>query len=155
MEKYEESLEKATRALETADHMIYVTFPLIKENKLLLRILAEIYESLLNLINAILQYEYYYKRISLYNNARDNFETFKEISKSYEINPGQIKLIINIFELMERHKKSPFEFVKNDKIVIMSEGMRTDTLTLEKTKFFLLEVKDIFRKAKNVISRRI
>lgn len=155
MEKYEENLDKASKALGIADHMAYVTFPLIRENKLLLRILTEIHTCLINLISAILQYENYYKRINLYKNADDNFETFKEVSVSYGISLDQINRILEIFRLVERHRKSPFEFVKNDKIVIMSEGMKTDTLTLEKIKFFLFETKDLLRKAQNVIKKRI
>ncbi len=155
MEKYEESLSKAIKDIETADHMIYVTYPLIKEKRLLLRILTEIYDGLLAVINSILQYEYYYKRISLYDNARDNFNTFREISPAYSIKEDQISRIIEIFRLMERHKKSPFEFVKDDKIIIMSEGMKTDTITLDRIKFFLLEAKDILRKASNIIKKRI
>jgi len=155
MEKYEINLEKASKALDTADHMVYVTYPLIKENRLLLRVLTEIYECLLNVINSILQYEYAYKRINLYKNPKDNFQTFREISPAYKITEDQISRIIEIFKLMERHKKSPFEFIKNDKLVIMSEGMRTDTLSLDRIKFYLIEAKDILRKARNVIKKRI
>jgi len=155
MEKFEQNLDDAMKSLEIADHMTYVTFPLIKEKRLLLKILTEIHDALLKTINAILQYEYSFKRINLYKEAKDNFNTFKEISQSYSINEEQIARIVEIFRLMERHKKSPFEFVKEDKIVIMSEGMRADTLSLEKIKFFLLEAKDVHRKAMNVIKRRI
>ncbi len=155
MEKYEENLMKAIRTIETADHMVYVTYPLIKDKKLLLRILDEIYQGLLAAINAILQYEYYYKRITIYNNPKDNFTTFREISPGYKITEDQISRIIEIFRLIEIHKKSPFEFSKGDKIVIMSDGMKTDTITLDRIKFFLLEAKDILRKARNVIVKRI
>jgi len=155
MEKYEESLSRAVKSLETADHMVYVTFPLIKEQKLLLRILVEIYDCLLGLINAMLQYEYYYKRIEVFKEPKDNFQTFREISPGYGITEYQIEKIIEILKLAERHKKSPFEFVKNENIIIMSEGMKTDVLNLEKIKFYLLESKDILRKVNNVIKKRI
>lgn len=155
MEKYEESLSKAVKSIETADHMTYVTYPLIKEKRLLLRILTEIYEGLLNLINSVLQYEYYYKRINLYNTPRDNFETFKNISKSYGVADENISRILEVFRLVERHKKSPFEFVKDDKIIIMSEGIKTDVITIEKIKFFLLEAKELLKKVRDVIKKRI
>ncbi len=155
MEKYEENLLKAVRSIETADHMVYVTYPLIKDKKLLFRILEEVYAGLLAVINSILQYEYYYKRINIYDNPKDNFSTFREISPGYKITEDQIGRIIEIFRLMEQHKKSPFEFAKGEKVVIMGEGMKTDILTIDRVKFFLLESKDILRKAKNVIDRRI
>jgi len=152
-EKFNESLNKALRALQTADHMTYITFPLIKEKRLLLKILSELNTAVLNAMNAILQYEYYYKRIEVYADARDNFNTFKEIASEYQISPEQLKSIIEILNLAEKHKKSPFEFVKEDKIVIMSNGMKTDTLNLEKIKQFLIEVKDVLRKASLKIKR--
>ena len=151
-EKFIESFEKAKKTLQTADHLTYVTYPLLKENRLLLKILEEISSSLVSAINSVLQYEYIYKRIRLYQDARENFETFKRISSRYQISEEQLRKIIEVLSLMERHKKSPFEFVKNEKIVIMSEGFRTDTLTVEKIKDFILETKDVLRKIENNIN---
>jgi hypothetical protein len=145
-EKFIDSLNIATKLLQTADHLTYITFPLVKEKRLLLKILAELSNSLLNAINAILQYEYYWKRIQIYKDARENFRTFKNIAKRYDISPEQLLKINEIINLAEKHKKSPFEFVRNDKIVIMSDTNQADYLTLEKIKSFLIEAKDILRK---------
>ena len=145
-ERFILSLEKARKAIQMADHLSYITFPLIKENKLLLKILEELNIAIISMVNAVLQYEYLNKRIEIYNNAKDNFETFKNIAFRYSINDEQVRKIIEIINLAEKHKKSPFEFSKNDKIVIMSENMYPDILTLEKIKSYLLEAKDILRK---------
>jgi len=146
-EKYFESLEQARKAMQIADHMTYITFPLVKEKRLLLKVLSELGSSVLSTINAILQYEYTWKRIQIYSDARANFDTFKRVSARYKINAEQLMKLTEIIRLAERHKKSPFEFIKNDKIVIMSDGMQTDTITLEKIKGFILESKDFLRKA--------
>ncbi|MBU3906829.1 MAG: hypothetical protein KKA64_01120 [Nanoarchaeota archaeon] len=146
-EKYFESLKQARKAMQIADHMTYITFPLVKEKRLLLKVLSELGSSVLSTINAILQYEYTWKRIQLYSDARANFDTFKRVSARYKINAEQLMKLTEIIRLAERHKKSPFEFIKNDKIVIMSDGMQTDTITLEKIKGFILESKDFLRKA--------
>lgn len=146
-EKFIESLDNAQKALQIADHMTYVTFPLIKEKRLLLKVLAALGICIPHIINAILQYEYYWKRIQIYKEAKDNFETFRRISARYDITAEQLKKIVEILTLAEKHKKSPFEFVRNDKIIIMSESMQTDTLTIEKIKTFLLDTKDFFKKA--------
>lgn len=145
-EIYITSLEKAKKALQMADHLTYITFPIVKENRLLLKILEEISQSLISVINSILQYEYTYKRIQLYKDARENFRTFKSIAGKYNISQEQLNKIIEILSLAEKHKTSPFEFSKNNKIVIMSNEMRTDTLTLDKIKTYLLETKDTVRK---------
>lgn len=146
-EKYFESLALAHRNIQIADHMTYITFPLVKEKRLLLKVLSELGASILNTINAILQFEYYWKRIQIYQDAKANFETFKRISLRYNITPEQLKILQEILSLAERHKKSPFEFVKNDRIIIMSEGLAPSYLTLEKIKFFIIETKDFLRKA--------
>lgn len=151
-EKFLLSLEKAQQQLQTADHLIYMTFPLIKENKLLLKALEEIYSSILNTINTILQYEYAYKRIHLYSDAKENFRIFKAIAPRYSISQEQMSKIIEIMAITEKHKKSPFEFVKQDKIVIMSEGMKTDTITLETMKDYLIETKNFLKKVISVVN---
>ena len=62
MEKFHEYFLKAKRDLATADHLAYVTFSLIKDKKLLLKILEQIKSALTNFINSVLHLEYIYKR---------------------------------------------------------------------------------------------
>jgi len=150
-EKFIISLERAKKSLQTADHLTYITFPFIKENKLLLKILDELYLASINTINAILQYEYIYKRIQLYGDARENFRTFQKVSKRYQISQEQLNKITELLTLAENHKKSPLEFTRNNKIIIMSDNLRTDTLTIDKIKEFLIETKDFVRKTSQVI----
>lgn len=150
-EKYQVSLENAKKSLEMADHLTYMTFPLIKENKLLLKILDELSNSIISIVNAILQYEYLHKRIQLYKDARENFRTFKEIAKKYRVGEKQLNKITELLTLRERHKKSPFEFVRKEKVIIMSDNLKTDILTIEKIKEFLLETKDFLRKVSLII----
>jgi hypothetical protein len=151
-EKYIEKLDKAASGLKTADHMLYMTYPLVKEKRLLLKILNEVYSVIINIINSILQYEYLYKRIRLYKDSKSNLEVFKQKCASrYKITPQQITRIFEIFKLTEKHKKSPFEFVRNNKIVIMSNTLKTDTITADKLKEYILVTKDLLRKAETII----
>ncbi len=54
---------------------------------------------------------------------------------------------------MEKHKESPFEFIKDEKVVILSNGLQPKTLTLEKTKEFLIIVKNILRKTRETFKK--
>ena len=147
-EKFYEYLEKASRILQTADHIAYVTYSLIKDKRLLFKILDELNESFINIINAILQYEYLYKRIQLSKDNKLNLEIFKQkCAHRYNIQPEQTTKIFELFSLYQKHKESPMEFARKDKIVIMSDNLRTETLTIEKLKDFLIQAKDILRKA--------
>jgi len=149
MEKFLEKIQEAEKNLRTIDHIIYVTFPLIKDKRLLLKVTQEIKKVITSCITSILQYEYLYKRVSLYKDSRENFKTFTEkCAARYDINKGEINLLLELFEFVEKHKESPFEFMKDEKIVILSENSKPTTLTLEKIKEFLIMAKDVLRKTK-------
>jgi len=152
MEKFQENLQKAIRSLQIADHMTYVTFPLVNEQRLLLKIFDEIYKSIINTINAILNYEYVYKRIKIYTDNKENMRTFiDKCAKNYNLNNEQIKKILEILELNEEHKKSAMEFVKKDKVVILSNGLKTQTLNIQKIKEYLLLAKEFLMQANSKI----
>lgn len=132
--------------------MTYVTFPLVNEQRLLLKIFDEIYHSIIQCINTILNYEYLYKRIRLYQDNRDNLNTFmNKCAKNYGLDNLQIKIIKEIIEINKKHKQSAMEFVKKDKIVILSDGLGTETLDLRVIKQYLLLAKELVLNAtKNV-----
>ncbi len=146
-EKFQENLKEAIRALQIADHMTYVTFPLIKEQRLILKIFDEIYKSIIGCINAILNYEYLYKRIKLYRDNNDNMQTFiDKCAKNYTLNNEQIKKIKEILDLNKKHKQSAMEFVKKDKVVILSDSLKTQVLTIQIIKQYLLLAKELLMK---------
>src|SRR3990172_10837331 len=156
MEKFLETLASAEKNLRTVDHMVYITFPLIKDKRLLLKVIQELKRIITDCITSILQYEYLYKRISLYKDSQENFRTFTEKSAPrYGITREEIKIIRELFDFVDRHKESPFEFIKDDKIVILSNGMQPSTLSLEKIKEFLFTAKEILKKTKDKIQSKL
>lgn len=142
MEEFEKNLKEAIRHLQIADHMTYVTFPLVNENRLLLKIFDEIYNTIINCVNSILNYEYLYKRIKLYNNQNDNLDTFIRIGKNYGLSNEQIKKIKQIIELNKMHKYSPMEFVRKDRVVILSDNLKTEIIDIRAIKEYLLLAKE-------------
>ncbi len=154
VEKFIEYLDNSISLLRKVDHMTYVTYPLLKDKHLIFKMLNEIYTSLLGIINALLQYEYYYKRISLSQDSKTNFQIFKDkCAFRYGISEQEVAKIIEIFNLVEKHKNSPFEFVKKDKIVIMGENLQTATITIEKIKEYLFLSKIILKKVESKVRR--
>jgi len=154
-EKFIEYMEKAEKTIQTVDHMVYVTFPLVKDKNLLLKILTETNLAVLNIVNAILQYEYLYKRIDLTKDARSNLRLFTEkCAPRYSITSEEVKLILELLDLSKKHRESPFEFIKEEKVVILSENMHQSTLSLEKVKEFIIMGKSILGKTKDVMKKR-
>jgi hypothetical protein len=150
MEKFIEYLQEADKKIRAVDHMLYVTYPLVKDKRLLLKILLEAKNSIADCINSILQYEYLYDRITLQKDAKTNFRIFiDQCSKRYSITSQEIKKILDLFEIIEKHKESPFEFIKENRIVILSENMHQKIITIEETKEFLNLAKKVLEKTKN------
>lgn len=142
MEKYQKNLKEAIRNLQIADHIAYVTFPLVNEQRLLLKIFDEIYKSIINCINAILNYEYLYNRVHLYENNSENIRTFTKCAKSYNLSNEQIKKILEILELNKKHNQSAMEFVKRERIIILSDNLGTQILDIRKIKEYLILAKE-------------
>jgi len=156
MEKFIENLQEAQKTIRIADHLLYMTFPLVKDKKLLLKIVLELKKGLTHGINAILQYEYLYKRIRLSPDSKANFKIFQQkCAPRYNISDEEIRTVLEIFNLVEKHKKSPMEFVKNEKVVILSQDLQIDIITFEKTKEFLQISKEILGKIRLALKTRI
>ena len=152
IEKFKENFNKAVKSLQIADHMTYVTFPLVKEKRLLIKIFDETNNSIINCINAILNYEYLYKRIRLYQDNQENLRTFfDKCGKNYGLTNEQMKKIKEIIELNKEHKASSMEFVRKEKIIIMSKNLGTKSLDLTLVKEYLLLAKEVLSKTKQKI----
>ena len=147
MEKFLQNLEEADRIIKAMDHLTYVTFPLVKDKRMLLKIISETKKAVALCINSILQYDYLYRKIRLYKDIKENFRTFGEkCAMRYGISQAEIAKIRELFELAEKHRKSPLEFVRKDKVVIMSENFQTSTVTLEKTKEYVILARNLLAK---------
>lgn len=154
MEKFQEHLSKADSLIKTADHLVYITFPLIKENRLLKKILEDIGESAYNVYRAILEYEYLYKRIRLHGDDKSDLELLPRCSERFKLTTEEIELIKKILGLVEKHKDSSFEFIRKNKLVMMSENLKTESINLEELKKYLNQIKRIIVKAHSVLDEK-
>ena len=151
MEKFQQDIKEALRNLQIADHMTYVTLPLVNEQRLLLKIFDEIYKSIKNCINALLNYEYLYKRVHLYADNGENIKTFAKVAKNYDIGHEQIKKILEILELNKKHTQSAMEFVKKDRIIILSDKLGTQILDIQRIKQYLIVAKELLMRVNSKI----
>jgi tRNA A37 N6-isopentenylltransferase MiaA len=141
---YAEKLEKSKYHLKIADHMMYSIFPLLNDYRLFSKILTELGESAKHLISAILEYEFTLKRIKLYKNPETNLHSFrKKLAKQY-MDQNDLKNILNILEIYEKHQNSPSEFVKKDKFIILIED-KYEVITKENLKESISRLKNILR----------
>jgi hypothetical protein len=153
MEKYQQEILEANKLFRTADHMVYVTFPLIKDNKLIITTVENLTAALIKAVNSIIDYDTLYRRISPQSDTFElRFETFKtKCASRYGIDRKHIVLIQDLKSIVDERKKSPMEFIRKDQYVICSDRYRIKALTMEKTKEYLNELKPFMLKINNVV----
>jgi hypothetical protein len=155
MEKFQESREKAIKSLRTADHMISVTYGVVKDPKLLLAILENLNTSLQETMNSIIFYDRLFKRIQPFQDTFESrYNMFRlKSARHYTLESEYITTIAEVKEMLDQHKKSPVEFVRNDKFVICNESYRMKTLSIADIKKYIARAK-IFIQEANIITSK-
>ena len=163
MEKFQEAREQARRNFKVADHMASVTYPLVKDNKLLLAILENIFLALTNALGSLLYYERLFKRMPPFHDTFDSkLNVFSErCAGRYRLSMEYAQMMAEIKDIILEHKRSPVEFSRSEGFVICTEGYQVKKVSIgqikayiEKTKKFLGEVEEIVKKDESIFSRR-
>jgi len=146
----------ANRHLHTADHLTYVTYPLLKDVKLIFAVIENLHTAYVSAMDAFLTYERLYKRIMTvpddYKSRLDIFKT--KIVKRYNIDREHILIMEDLAQIIAYRRKSPVEFVKDDKLVICSDTYRMKNVTYDNVKEYLNKSKPFFSRMNRVLERK-
>jgi len=155
MEKYEELRDIARKKIQIADHMLTMTYPMVKDPKLLLAVMENIFLALTNSIGSLLYYERNYKRVPPFQDTFvSKFNIFNQkCVRMYSIDQEMILMIKEIKDIIMQHKKSPVEFTRNDSFVICSESYRMKTISLEKMRNYITKSKLFIQNINNIINK--
>ncbi|MFH1210896.1 MAG: hypothetical protein V1645_03185 [archaeon] len=153
MERVYALLERANKCLRTADHLAYVTYPLIKDTKLVIPILENVHNALMLSVDAMVEYDRIYKRImNIPEDFTSRLELFKRTSATrYNIDREHITLITEINQIMETRKKGTMEFMRNDRLVVCGTDFRTKTVDYEKIKDYINRSKRYMLKINSIL----
>ena len=139
-------LEEAAHRLSVADHMLTMTYPLVKDPKLLLAVLENLHRSSDAALGAFALEEREHKRIPFVP-----LSTFEDrhaaVSRYLAEKPGiphdLLRALQEMKELLAEHKTSPVEFTRNDQYVMCDEKYRVKTLGLDDLKGYLKRTKGL------------
>jgi hypothetical protein len=155
MEKFQEARDKAKKNIQIADHMLSVTFPLVKDTKLLLAVIENIFLAYTNSIAAILHYERLLKNIPPFQETFESkFSMFRErCVHKYNFDKSHLTEIQDIKNIIVEHKKSPIEFKRGDKFVICSDSYNIKTVSIEDIKRYINRAKVFIEAIDNIVGK--
>ncbi|MEM4703054.1 MAG: hypothetical protein QXP53_01030 [Candidatus Pacearchaeota archaeon] len=126
------SLEQAENFLRIADHLAYVTYPLMKDGNLLKKILENLEASLKNILE-----------IQEKNKMEEEIQKLKNIDEEYK------NLLSRLTEMFEKRESSSFEFLRRNKLVFMDNDLKLSEINLEELKKYIQILKKILFDLKN------
>ncbi|MDD5331615.1 MAG: hypothetical protein PHE43_02230 [Candidatus Nanoarchaeia archaeon] len=152
LKQVHELVRKANEYYNSADHLTYVTYPLVKDLKLIITIVDSLYRSMEAGVNAVILYERLYKRIDLVPESFSaRLQIFQEkCMPNYGFSREHLLLIKDLKEIMAHRNESPMEFVRKDKYIICSDDYNMKTITIDKIKNYLFQSKSFIIKLNNL-----
>ncbi len=155
--------KESLKCIVVADHMLTQTYPLLKDPKILVAVMDNLFLGISYAIRALLEFEKKYKRIPAFGETFDSkFHIFKEYClKRYNIPKGYIGFISEIKEIALENRKSNVSFSRKDKYVICSEDYKMRTLSIkemrekiQKAKLFIDRICSILENNERVVLKR-
>jgi len=155
MEEFQLARQKAQIKFKIADHMLTQTYPLVKDPKLLVAVMENLFLALTNAMASVLYYERTFKNIPPFvDNFENKFKIFKDrCTPKYRLSQVYIKLIADIKESVLAHRKSPIEFARKDNFVICSDNYRLKTISIEQIKEYIEMTKTFLKETDTIVSK--
>jgi hypothetical protein len=143
MERFHTYVQEAQKAFKIADHLVYVTYPVVHDAKLMAVVLEHLYRALHHGMEALLYYDALYKRNPRFpSDFSEQLHLFKtRTCPRYGISPDTCLLINDVADLIKNRRESPIEFSRKDTFVIASETYKLRTLTISNMKQFVERAK--------------
>ncbi|MFH1440240.1 MAG: hypothetical protein ABIG89_06730 [Candidatus Woesearchaeota archaeon] len=154
MADYLDRLESAKKSLKIADHMLTITHNVVNDPKLLVLVLQKVFDSIQDLIGAVLYYELYHRRIPVFQESfQGMFDIFKvRCLRRYSLDAAYVELANEVYTTLKEQKRSPVGFARKDNYVICSSDYKMKILSkeslrnyVEKTKLFIKDVETMIK----------
>lgn len=114
-------LQKAVYQLHLAEHLLEVTYPLIKDPKMLLSVLSNLEQSHENLLESVLPSNL----IKADTSFMSKLNSFEDLLQSQIVlSEGEIKTIKTVHDLVDQHKESAVVFSRKDSFIICEDDYK-------------------------------
>jgi len=133
MERHDECIAKAKQSLAVGEHVLKITYPLLKESKLLLAVLERIHDSHTALLQAVLTFEREARTIPPFH---ANFESMwntvtLRLATKYSPTGSELTLFKTIEQTIKFHKEAAVAFGRKGDLILASDEYVIQKITLE------------------------
>ncbi|MBN1275117.1 hypothetical protein JXA12_02395 [Candidatus Woesearchaeota archaeon] len=155
MEKFMEYRDRSRQNIRVADHMLTMTYPLVKDPKLLLAVLENLFMAITNSMAAVLYYERIFKRVPPFHDTFESkFNLFKtKIVPRHKIDLKWVRFIAEVKEYVQEHKESTTEFPRKDKFIMADHNYRMKALDERLLKQHLSKTKELVHLLLQLVSK--
>ena len=149
MERSQLLFAEAGRRAQVADHMLTMTYPLVKDPKLLIAVLDNVFKSMdASMAGALVRALEQKKIPYVPEEFEGRFRAYKQYL-SKQTPPEILRAAHEIKETIQEHATSPVSFRRQEKFVICSEGYKIRTLSEETLKKYIQHAKTFHTITKN------
>ena len=135
-------MNQIEKQIQVADHMMNITYQIVKNSKLLLNILDNISKAMLAAIDHFLQRERAAKRIAPYGSSTQaKLLALHKHAKQYSVEIKDISMLQEILSILEKREQAPIEFRRREQFVICSQSYDIEMLSEKKVKAMLQQAK--------------
>lgn len=140
-------LERSIARLQTAHHILTITYPSVQSARLLLSATEHIFLAMDYAMNAVLIHQFSQNATHKFNTSfPSRYSTFRlKMAHRLGFANSGIEQLHQLRTILLEHQKSPMEFERNRSLVICKEDYNLTVLSHE-------SVTDFFRIAENFIS---
>ena len=146
-------IQEAKKAFAKADHLIYMTYPNIKEVKLLYSAVESLNSALQKALEALLTHEQTHKRISqVPKDLNSKLLIYNNYCKKCDFPQDAEFLIRELAKIVKARKEAPMEFVRKNKFVICSDDYRMKVIDEKTIKKYLILSRSFITKVEKHIN---
>ncbi len=155
MEQFQDELAKGRQHLKTADHLISITYPLVKDSRLLLTAAENVFSAAKQLMASLLHYEAAFKRLPRFKEDYDSMIYWfrSRCMPSYNLSRNYHSVMNDLKRLFDDHNKSAVEFSRKDGFVICSDRYNVRKVTLADLKSYVGIIKLMLHDVEGVVLR--
>lgn len=129
MEQFQELADAAQKKIMLADHILNQSLPVLKDPRLLVSALENVFLAYSYSIGALLHYERLFKRIPQFEDTFEaKYRLIASLGPTHGLKQEDINTFKDLRDILVRHKKSPMEFSRHELFVICSSDYDVKTI---------------------------